>query len=184
MRNFYREVAVVSKKIPVLLAAAVFCVAMGTSAISNAYIAVEKIGLGGLTPNSTVEDMKKLYGEPDQTVTIQKGDMISRSYTYGKHVSIVANGVNGTERTSSIIVKQQEANNRWTTPAGIGIGMKTVALQQVYGKPDSVFEGNNLSGLTFYVYRTEHGDYDMTFGIKDDAIVSIAFHTDANGVIK
>jgi hypothetical protein len=177
-------VAVVSKKLSALLAAAVFCAAMGTSAVSDAHIALEKIGLGGLTPNSTVADMKKLYGEPDQTVTIQKGDLIYRSYTYGKHVSIMANGVNGTERTSSIIVKQNESNDRWTTPAGIGIGMKRVAMEQVYGQPDSTFQGNDLSGITFCVYRTEHSDYDMTFGIKDDTIISMAFHTDANGTIK
>jgi hypothetical protein len=177
-------VALVSKKLPALLAAAVFCAAMGTSAVSDAHIALEKIGLGGLTPNSTVEDMRRLHGRPDQAVTIQEGDSVYWSYTYGKHVTIMSKGVNGVEKTSSIMVKQNEKTDQWTTPSGIGIGMKRVALEQVYGQPDSTFQGNSLSGITFCVYMTEHGDYDMTFGIKNDTIVSMAFHTNANGTIK
>lgn len=107
----------------------------------------EEATIGGLNlRNSTIEDFKRIYGQPSSEKVIQGTyEQGYISFRYGEDLKIVALKKNGQNSLCSIIVNTPTMS----TPAGIGIGSVYQDLLSVYGEP-YIYENNLVKYLIKY----------------------------------
>ena len=105
------------------------CILMGTTAFAS--IPDSELSLGGITVGSSADYVKSLYGEPDKDSGVRPGPEGNYyEYLYGSSLRIHFDANNNT--IVSIFVT---ANNGFSTPAGITVGMDADVLTQLYGEP-------------------------------------------------
>lgn len=111
-----------------LIATLMFAIFILTAGNCQATMPRSEMFLGGLTVNSPLSELKKIYGEP------QKG------YTWGfenaNYMSIYGNNVMIDSWRSKIVGIHITANNGWKTPAGISVGTNIQRVFDLYGQPD------------------------------------------------
>lgn len=105
------------------------CMIVGTTAFAS--IPDSEFSLGGITVGSSADYVKSLYGEPDKDSGVRPGpDGNYYEYTYGSSLRIEFNANSNT--VTGIFVM---ANNGFSTPAGITVGMDADVITQLYGTP-------------------------------------------------
>ena len=110
-----------------------FLVAATQFNFANA-MAYSEMYLGSLTIGSTVDEMKRIYGEPSSN----KWEIENlHSCTYGNSVNI---GYNSTSKKLHDI--NVRANNGWKTPSGLAVGDNISKALDLCGNPDYVQSGN------------------------------------------
>ena len=96
-----------------------------------------EFSLGGITIGSSADYVKSLYGEPDRASNAQPGpDGSYYGYVYGSSLRIEFNA--DTNAVTGVIVT---ANNGFSTPAGITVGMDADVITQLYGEPFRISGG-------------------------------------------
>jgi len=92
-----------------------------------------EISLGGISVNSTASYIRSVYGEPTKIRDEYNGeeDIWERVWYYGRDVKIYFHD-SDRSTVSHVIVT---ANNGFSTPAGVYVGMRESALEEVYGAP-------------------------------------------------
>ena len=106
-----------------ILAVAVLIVAIFTN-VCFAYTPLE-FTLGGLTLNNTYNDVIKMYGAPTRKLN-GYSQMVSNVVMYGNNVEIGFLG----DKIRYIVTT---ADNGWTTPAGVHVGMYFDEVAKIYG---------------------------------------------------
>ncbi len=102
---------------------------VGTTAFAS--IPDSEFSLGGITVGSSADYVKSLYGEPDKDSGVRPGtDGNYYEYTYGSSLRIEFDANSNT--VTGIFVM---ANNGFSTPAGITVGMDADVITQLYGTP-------------------------------------------------
>ena len=104
--------------------------------------------LGGLTVGSTVDEMKRIYGEP---TSHKVGIEHLGSYAYGNNVGIGYFDYQKARITDITV----SANNGWKTPSGLAVGDNISKALDLYDKPDDT-KSNDFK--TAYCYF--HHNYD------------------------
>ena len=99
--------------------------------------------LGSLTVGSTVDEMKKIYGEPTENRHVIEGNNIA---IYGKGVKIDYFSFG----KGNILGIDITANNGWKTPAGIGVGDNISKVLEVYGQPDYSKSNSIKTAYAYY----------------------------------
>lgn len=112
------------------------CFLLAGIGTSSAEISREEMKLGGLSIGMNGTAISRIYGEPSQT---EFGGFV---WHYGDSVTI--NFQEGS--LGSVTVT---ANNGWTTPAGLAVGMDVDSAMELYGEPDYSSKSGNQ---TLYVY--------------------------------
>mgnify|MGYP002869329901 CR=1 FL=1 len=107
---------------------------MAAAIFSNVCFAFTKVDftLGGLTLNSNYNDVIKIYGEP----TSKPGgyaQLVTDVIKYGDDVEIGFLG----EKIRYIVTT---ADNGWTTPAGVRVGMYFDEVAKIYGADFTMYE--------------------------------------------
>ncbi|WP_287046141.1 hypothetical protein [Megasphaera sp.] len=160
------------KIIAAMMAVGGLTFAMGGIPDSYALVPAEAVELGGLRPGYTLEYMKSIYGEPtlEDYKPCNLPAFSKYEYKYGDSVSIISVG-------GKIIVDiHTSADNGWTTPAGVAVGMDKSVLQDVYGKEDDTFQDKGILYYQYFVHPSRMSG--LSFGIKNDKIVSITAYMD------
>lgn len=126
-----------------------------------------QVALGGIPMAAPMSYVRSIYGEPDRTESKHAYKTTVYDYYYGKGVHIYSMG---TDRANVINVT---ANNGWTTPAGVAVGMSETVLTDVYGKADYI---EYYKGTTLYEYQLApySGPPIMIFGVENGKITSIS----------
>ena len=113
-----------------ILAVAVLIVAIFTN-VCFAYTPLE-FTLGGLTLNNTYNDVIKMYGAPTRKLN-GYSQMVSNVVMYGNNVEIGFLG----DKIRYIVTT---ADNGWTTPAGVHVGMYFDEVAKIYGADFTMWE--------------------------------------------
>ena len=92
-----------------------------------------EISLGGISVNSTAAYVKSVYGEPTKIRNEYDGeeDAWEHVWYYGNAVEICFHA-DDWNTVSHVIVT---ANNGFSTPVGVYVGMRESALGEIYGAP-------------------------------------------------
>ena len=127
-----------------LIATLMFTIFILTAGNCQATMPRSEIFLGSLTVGSTVDEMKRIYGEP------QKG------YTWGyenaEYMAIYGNNVmvNSFNFRSKVMAIHITANNGWRTPAGISVGTNIQRVFDLYGQPDYIKANSTKTVCVYY----------------------------------
>ena len=131
-------------KISNLFGAVLISALLLTTGICQATMPRSEMFLGGLTVNSPLSELKKIYGEP------QKG------YTWGyenaQYMSIYGNSVmvDSFNFRSKVMAIHITANNGWRTPAGISVGTNIQRVFDLYGQPDYIKANSTKTVCVYY----------------------------------
>lgn len=146
------------KKIAGLLGALMLTSSVGFATLQN-----DQIALGGITPGSTLERVKSIYGEPTQI-----GD---DEFQFGTGFIVEVK-----ERDRNIVEKVVTMNNNGIkTPEGVRVGMNESAIESTYGRPDKI---DRDTYDTEYKYRSQDGKREMEFKVVNGVIVKIKVEID------
>lgn len=105
------------------------CMLMGTTVFAS--IPDSEFSLGGITVGSSADYVKSLYGEPDKDSGVRIGpDGKYYEYIYRSSLRIEFD-VNYNTITGVYVT----ANNGFSTPAGITVGMNADVITKLYGEP-------------------------------------------------
>ena len=134
---------------------------MGTTTAS-ASVGLDALSLGGVGYGSSASYVRSIYGSPREIEREHESGYngVLTEYEYGDSVSIYFDkGIAKHVKVS--------ANNGWSTPAGVAVGMDASVLRKVYGEPDYV-QGDE------YIYRV-NGNKNLTlvFEIENNRIDEI-----------
>ena len=125
-----------------LIATLMFAICILSAGNCQATMPRSEMFLGSLTIGSTVDEMKRIYGEP------QKG------YTWGyenaNYMSIYGNNVMIDSWRSKIVGIHITANNGWKTPAGISVGTNIQRVFDLYGQPDYIKANSTKTVCVYY----------------------------------
>ena len=128
----------------IFFAAENFCAAMPAS----------EMFLGGLTVNSSYQEMVRIYGEP----TSQKiGIEYMFFYGYGDSV-----GIDYYSHTNEIQAITVTANNGWKTPSGLAVGDNISKALDICGEPDYKEIGKYKTAYCYF-HRSNKGYLDSGF---------------------
>ena len=127
--------------------------------------------LGGLTVGSTVDEMKRIYGEP---TSHKVGIEHLGSYAYGNNVGIGYFDYQKARITDITV----SANNGWKTPSGLAVGDNISKALDLYGNPDYTRSG---SFKTAYCYF--HKTYYQQKESKDFGFI-ILFNKDSGKILE
>ena len=131
---------------------------MITSSISFAALANDQIALGGITPGSTLDRVKSIYGEPTQ--------VSDDEYQFGTGFVVEVK-----EHDRNIVEKVVTFNNNGIkTPEGVRVGMNESAIESTYGRPDKI---DRDTYDTEYKYRSQDHQREMEFKVVNGIIVKI-----------
>lgn len=141
----------------------IFIILFSIHAISFAQtrLTIEQISLGGISPCNSISYVQNIYGEPSEIIS--NGKII----LYGKDLVITTYGKPGNLYVKSIV---STANNGWSLPTGISVGMSEDIVLDTYGSDYYVFYDK---GVKCYQYSGSHCLMYVTFGIKNHKIVFI-----------
>lgn len=110
-----------------------------------------EFALGGISIKGdvTIDYVRSIYGEPQVVKRSQHG----AEYSYGDTVIIRTSMLNKNhiECVRSI---QTTANNGFSTPSGLSVGMTVEDMLDMYGSPRS--EGVSKDGGTRYIYGDKY----------------------------
>ena len=150
----------------IFIAAVIFLVA-GQFGICNAAMPRNQMFLGGFTFGSRYSEMIKMYGEP-----IQVSDHVEDNYTcrYGDSVAIGYNKFSN--KIQSITVT---ANNGWTTPEGLAVGMNISRATELYGAPEYKRIGKIKTAYCYFHGNREFG-FIIVFDNKSEKILALSVH--------
>ena len=127
--------------------------------------------LGGLTVGSTVDEMKRIYGEP---TSHKVGIEHLGSYAYGNNVGI-GYFYFQKARITDITVS---ANNGWKTPSGLAVGDNISKALDLYGNPDYTQSGNFKTAYCYF-----HKSYNQQMESKDFGFI-ILFNKDSGKILE
>ena len=127
--------------------------------------------LGGLTVGSTVDEMKRIYGEPSSTKweienlsSCEYGNNVRIGYVSHKKV-----------RITNITVS---ANNGWKTPSGLAVGDNISKALDLCGNPDYTQSGNFKTAYCYF-----HKSYNQQMESKDFGFI-ILFNKDSGKILE
>ena len=117
----------------------------------SARIPASEFVLGYIKIMDSMDKVKKIYGEPFESVAGDVSGYESRWYThyYGNGDFFVV--VSRNKNRETVFVVNTTANNGIATKAGIKVGMTKQQLISAYGYPDDT--KNDSEGRTIYFYR-------------------------------
>ena len=128
--------------------------------------------LGSLTIGSSIDEMKRIYGEP----TSKEGGIENlASCSYGNHVGIAYN--NFTKKIYSVTIS---ANNGWKTPSGLAVGDNISKALDLCGNPDYTKVGNFK---TAYCYFHESYNTYTNKNVKDFGFI-ILFNKESGKILE
>lgn len=156
-------------KILNLILGVILLVGMMTSTCFAA-ISESQLALGGITPGSSPDYVRSVYGAPTKERKLR--GLYDMSYTYGTSFVIFFDKVQSGEYV--VVAMRSTANNGIKTPDGITVGMTRADVRRAYGQVDpNPYQGNKRDDSRFGMYNVygEHGygfisDYDTNGKIK------------------
>ncbi len=158
---------------PLMVVFATFLLLTGTA---EARIDTSRIGVGALTPSTSVGYMKEVYGEPGEVTHKPFFNNLTRAtYHYGSTVTVNAIFGEGEEARAKTRSATVTANNGWATPDGVRVGMRKEVLENTYGPADSV---QSEEGGTVCNYTDEYGVRALSFLVKNGVICAISYATE------
>ncbi len=108
-----------------------------------------EMNLNGIRPGTSMDYIKGIYGEP-QLLRSNSGE---KTYSYGG--TLFLRTIQYGNSHESVTFVESTANNGFSTPAGVTVGMKVSELFDLYG-PEELQVNSNSE--TFYHYtRRESG---------------------------
>lgn len=108
-----------------------------------------EMNLNGIRPGTSMDYVRGIYGEP-QLLNSNNGE---KSYSYGGSLYIKTSQYGNSPENVTFV--ESTANNGFSTPSGVTVGMKVSELFDIYG-PEKLEVNSN--GETFYHYmRREPG---------------------------
>ena len=112
------------------------------------YLPDSEFALGGISvkDNVTIDYVRSIYGEPQ---LISKNDS-SAEYSYGNTVKIKVH----TFGRKNVFFIETTANNGFSTPSGLSVGMTADDMMDMYGSPRS--ERETKDGGTRYIYGDKY----------------------------
>ena len=128
--------------------------------------------LGGLTIGSSIDEMRRIYGEPTSHKWVIE---VHNSYQYGNTVTIDYNGSN--KKIGFITIS---ADNGWKTPRGLAVGDNISKALDMYGNPDYTQSGNFK---TAYCYFHESYNTYSKMNVKDFGFV-ILFNKESGKILQ
>ena len=143
----------INKKISALICGAL----MALTSVSFATVRADQVTLGNLQPGMTINQVKKIYGEP---LRVDGDKWIYRNFyiEVGDHRDIV----------EEIVTE----DGIFTTSDGVAVSMKEEVLNKFYGKADKVDVGPYSSNKEYEYYSSDH-KYKMEFKIQNGIIIKI-----------
>lgn len=123
--------------------------------------------INGIRLHYGMDYIRSIYGNPTghttRTLATPYHTYITQDiYTYGDSVKIIA-------RNNSLFAIEVTANNGWTAPGGIAVGMSVDELLTKYGFPTT--KPRQYKGQIYYSYN--YANVWLDFGIEGDKISSI-----------
>ncbi len=140
--------------------AAMFSVVVIQLSVCGANMPRNEMYLGGLTVGSTLDEMTGIYGNYDSYNPGVEGLAL---YEYGDSVAIGYNSFS--KKIISILVN---ANNGWTTPAGLAVGMNISDSVDLYGAPDYSETGDYKAAHCYFFYDDSGNVRKLAFIILFD----------------
>ena len=130
-----------------LIATLMFTIFILTAGNCQATMPRSEMFLGGLTVDSPLSELKKIYGEPQEIYSGAEGN---RAGTYGNNVLIVYNINMYNISRSNVESIHIMANNGWKTPAGISVGTNISKVFDLYGQPDYIKSNSTKTVCVYY----------------------------------
>ena len=155
-----------------IISAFIFCLmTFFTGSNAHAMIDESQVALGGITPLSSQEYVRSIYGNPTSVSSPFRTGLV---WSYGKTLTIhfVTGEAFGYLKNQNEYYKfflnslTTTANNGFGTPAGIIVGMDESIVYQIYGNPD-FRKGNSIT------YRARNSGYGLSFNIKKGKVAAI-----------
>lgn len=121
----------------------------GICGATNTNRFLNELSLGGIRLGMTYKDVVAIYGNPTR---IEKGtsQLVRYKLFYGNSIEIHI-GMSAGEKVIGII---STANNGWSTPSGLHVGMPMPRglVEEIFGQPISIEPGNINRPWTEYLY--------------------------------
>ena len=114
--------------------------------ICGAMIAPYQMYLGGLTFGSKIDEMKRIYGEPD---AIYNGVENYESCAYGDGVLVNYNKISG--QINGIVVTE---NNGWKIDGGIGVGNNIEEWLANHAGAEKILVGDVQTVYLYFHYKS------------------------------
>ena len=120
-----------------------------------ASINANRIAIGGITPYSTVDYAKGIYGKPDSTTTSKTAHLFKYGNVGITGVKINSNNI-GNYAIVSVYVSKPAPNNI-STPDGVAVGMDASILNRIYGREDKIEYPNKYDKkfVRYYYYANQ-----------------------------
>ena len=113
--------------------------------IASATIAKDEVQLGGISPfGMNRGSVSRIYGNPTRE-------------EYGGAVWHYGNSVKISFQEGSLSSVTVTANNGWTTPAGLAVGMEADEAIALYGDPDESADQGSKRLYVYYINAYERG---------------------------
>lgn len=123
-----------------------------TYASISATIPDNEIALGGLTVGMSPGSVQDIYGAPDK-IENKNGKMF---YLYGESLGVIFwYNPYKTNRDMEIESIVSVANNGFSTPAGVSVGMSYGEMVSIYGKHPAQAGPSHGSTVGYYYYGTD-----------------------------
>ena len=131
----------------------------------------ERMALGGIHVGDTMENVKSILGAPDSQETgySQMSENKFAIWKYGDSASIHFFEHNG---EYYVQIVKADADNGFSTPDGIKVGMDEKALKKAYGEPYFYVASKNEAAQ--YRYRNDrYSQVEFVFQVKNGKITNI-----------
>ncbi|MBR4152902.1 MAG: hypothetical protein IKT98_08075 [Selenomonadaceae bacterium] len=136
------------KKFFIVVILSVFALVGNRFSLCSAAMPYSEMYLGGFTVGSSYSEMTKMYGAPtSQDLGIEH----NACCIYGN--SVVINYNNFDNKIQGINVK---ANNGWSTPAGLTVGMNISDALDMYGEP-AFKKSSSIKTVYCYFHKPNMG---------------------------
>ena len=136
------------KRIFPMIFLVLFCIPAICGAMSPSKFLGE-LSLGGIWLDMPYKDVISMYGEPTR-IEKGKGQLVRYTLFYGDSVEINIGKADG----GKVIGVKSKANNGWSTPSGLHVGMPLPAnlAEDIFGQPTLIERENQNRPWVNYVY--------------------------------